>query len=234
MNHRNRTFSVACLLVLLLFPVWTTAQGPSMAEVSREVSREDVMTSAMVYANHTWVPSEKNMFHGIDPNGKHVETPDITYTTRPDRPKGWEPGKPFRGLPYKWGGFTSISQFDKGIAKGKYAGDVFTKKRGISRHAVGLDCSGYVSRCLGLRRHYSTRRLPRLCIELEDPKELKRGDILNRYDHHVVLFDSFTDEAKTRVRFYESRNPGVGVRESELGEMLDKGYVAMRYRGIRD
>lgn len=85
-------------------------------------------------------------------------------------------------MPYKWGGFDSIADFDEGIKNGKYAGDLITKDRdgkGVSNQAVGVDCSGFVSHCLNLAHQYSTLELPDLTDLIINPGE------------HCMIFKEF-------------------------------------------
>ena len=65
----------------------------------------------------------ENIYHGWD-GSKWIDTPDVD-TSMGDNLGGW-----FRidedniGIPYKWGGFSSITEFDEGIGQGRYAGDI--------------------------------------------------------------------------------------------------------------
>ena len=40
---------------------------------------KQVVEKALLYAEHEWRPTEKNVMHGIDDNGRHIETPDVTW-----------------------------------------------------------------------------------------------------------------------------------------------------------
>ncbi len=85
-----------------------------------------------------------------------VDTPDAYYKPADGRNGWWMPGLVNQGVPYKWGGFDDIGSFDEGIANGKAGGDVSSPAKrqadnaAVSNHAVGVDCSGFVSRCLKL------------------------------------------------------------------------------------
>ena len=67
----------------------------------------------------------------------------------------------------------------------------------ISRHLAGIDCSAYVSRSWGIRRH-STRSLPRLCLPV-DRAALRHGDILNLSGSHVRIFEATAGAGHIRV-----------------------------------
>ena len=83
-----------------------------------------VIEKAMQYAEHEWYASEKNVMHGIDSNGRYVDTPDITWKGEEFDCGWWKPGQLNIGIPYGWGNASSLEDFDLGIAVGKYAGNV--------------------------------------------------------------------------------------------------------------
>ncbi len=109
------------------------------------------------------------------------------------------PRKPAKGMPYKWGGFDTPESFLQGLREGKKGGDVANTYKiraddaAISYESVGIDCSGFISRCWGLKNHVSTKDLPALC----DPvawEDLRMGDILTETQGHVLMFTVRQDE----------------------------------------
>ena len=145
------------------------------------VSRDEAIELADRYLDHAWRPSAKNVMHGDDGNGVRVDTPDAGFS-----PGWWRPDETNIGLRYKWGGFSSIEEFDLGLVSGKDAGDAWTAPREkaddggpVSDKAVGVDCSGFVSRCWKLPEQYSTQQLPELSDSLPDISSLKRGDLID-------------------------------------------------------
>lgn len=195
------------------------------------------------YLRHVWHPTRQNIFHGRDAAGVRVDTPDIDFrpTAKGSRPGWWLPGEPNVGMPYKWGGFDLPAEFDKGLRAGKYAGDIYTAEKralldaAVSPHAVGIDCSGLISRCWKLPRSYSTRELAALCDPVKDPADLQPGDIFNLHNNHVLLFAGWTDNTRTRLRAYEAGSPPtwkVLLNEMPLTFLTDKGYTTWRYRGM--
>ena len=85
---------------------------PAAATINDEsVTRDEILATARRYAEHKWSANSKHVFHGKDGNGIQVDTPDKDY-----RADGFVVGKENVGIPYKWGGFSSIEEFDKGIA----------------------------------------------------------------------------------------------------------------------
>ena len=203
------------------------------------VTRSEALAIAESYVVHEWTPTAANAFHGVDPGGIRVDTPDADFHPEGDESGWWIAGQRNVALPYKWGGFDTPEEFDRGVREGKYAGDVYSAEKrrllddAVSRLAVGIDCSGYISRCWRLPRSYSTRELPGLCDPVPDPEQLRPGDIFNRHNAHVRLFAGWADSARTQVRVYEA-SAKVLCHDLPLQPMLDEGYTLWRYRGMRE
>ncbi|MES2570676.1 MAG: hypothetical protein V4710_11565 [Verrucomicrobiota bacterium] len=202
-------------------------------------TRAECMEIAASYANHRWTASEQNIFHGLDRDRINVQTPDRADGS--ENPALWKAGEVNVGVPYKWGGFDTIESFDKGIRNGRPAGDLYTQEKrrlggkAVSGAAVGVDCSGFVSRCWKLARKQATSTFSSICITLPDAGQLRAGDIMNTAGGHVRLFAKWTDESRTRALFYEAE-PYSKVRSGEwdIAEMLESGFRPMRYRQLRD
>jgi hypothetical protein len=206
------------------------------------ISRRDCILTAVSYLQHQWTPSEKNVFHGKDAQGIQVDTPDVNFRPRGTFPGWWVPGLVNRSIPYQWGGFSTPEEFDAGIAAGKAAGDIFTPEKraklddAVSQQAVGIDCSGFISRCWHLPRSFSTRELPLLCEPLESFDDLQPGDIVNTHNAHVVLFDAWYDSARSYFVCYETGSPPtwkVQRHALRTAQMKELGYKPFRYRNIR-
>src|SRR5690606_31788260 len=138
------------------------------------------------YAELEWEAEPRHRLHGDDADGIPVATPDGSYDGQ------WRIGTN-RGMPYKWGGFDSIETFLRGLGGGKVAGDLYSSEKrraggsAVSGRAVGIDCSGFVSRCWGLPTKYGTSTLSRVALTLSSVQELKMGDCMNQAGGHVVL-----------------------------------------------
>jgi cell wall-associated NlpC family hydrolase len=204
------------------------------------VTRAECMDIADAYRLHRWTPSAANVRHCCDAKGIRVDTPDVSYNPNGAVPGWWTPGTVNEGVPYQWGGFSSIKEFDAGVAQGRAAGDVYTgeKRRllddAVSADAVGIDCSGYISRCWKLPQTYSTRELPLVCTKITWD-ELKPGDILNTHNAHCVLFAGWLDGKRTVLLAYETGCPPTWkvVRHGLDAEALKKlGYACFRYNGM--
>lgn len=231
------------LLLLLPFTACTTEPPSQRTNVPRidgpasTVTRSEVIEIARSYASTRWHATNANRFHGKDPAGIQVHTPDAETKTG-----FWKSTEINYGMPYKWGGFDTPRSFARGVAKGKFAGDISSsyKRRhleaAVSGHAVGIDCSGLVSRAWRLPRSYSTRELPDLCDPLDSYEDLQPGDILNRFNRHVLIFSKWSDDGK-RLYCYEA-GPSGGWRATEstieIAYLKERSFKPFRYRGIRD
>jgi hypothetical protein len=208
---------ILLLAALLLVPLHSARCEPP--------TRNESLAIAKAFAEHAWTPKPSSTFHGRDADGVDVRTPDA--------------GSP--GVAYKWGGFDTLESFDRGIAAGKAAGDVYTAEKrrlggdAVSGSAVGVDCSGFISRCWGLASKRSTGTLVSICSPLDSADALLPADILNQSGGHVLLFVRWLDEDRIRALFYEA-DPFTKVRASErtLADLTGAGFKPMRYRKIRE
>lgn len=223
---------------------------PASAAVLNEsrptVSGSEALAIAAAYVQFRWEADEANAFHGIAPDGIRVDTPDIEFVPGGDTRPGWWKPRPTEknlGMPYKWGGFDTPDTFREGLAAGKFAGDIYTPAKrhalyaGVSEHAVGIDCSGFVSRCWRLDRPHSTRMLPEICEELPSFDDLRPGDALNIVNDHCLLFSHFGDRERTFLVCYEAGSPPswkVLRNRINVAYLKESGYVPLRYRGMRD
>lgn len=207
------------------------------------VTRGECLRTAESYRTHRWLPMEKNIRHGPDARGIRVDTPDISYQPQGAIPGWWRAGEWTEGVPYQWGGFCTLREFDEAVHAGKAAGDVYTAEKrrllddGVSEDAAGIDCSGFISRCWRLPRSYSTRELSRLCELLSSWDQLRPGDVLNTYNAHCLLFAGWDDTARARLIAYETGSPPhwkVVAHTIDRAWLKSLGYEPLRYRGMRD
>ncbi len=171
-----------------------------------------------------------------------VHTPDASFKEQPDRPGWWLPGEVNSGMPYKWGGFDDPASFDAAIANGLAAGDVSSpaKRRAdnsaVSTRAAGVDCSGFVSRCLKLPSVHDTTQLPSICNILPSAQELRPGDLLNIPHRHVLLCAGWAAPDHQTIYFYETGGAPdfwkPGLKRASLEALLALGYQPLRYRGM--
>lgn len=212
------------------------------ANAPSQVTPTESMAIAHQLATHPWRPFGGNIRHGRDSAGVLVHTPDIGHEPDGPRKGWWMPGEVNEGIPYKWGGYDGPASFDAAIAKGHAAGDVSTpaKRKGdnaaVSREAAGLDCSGFVSKCLKLPAVHDTRALPGVCDPLPRAADLRPGDLLNIPRRHVILCAGWANPEKTWIHYYET---GGGpqywkpaLKKAPLDKLIELGYTPLRYRGM--
>ena len=228
------------LITALAFSLQTLA---AETPAPTSVTRPEALATARRYLLHAWRAESRNAFHGTDSDGVRIDTPDAAFLPKDTRPGWWRTDAKNVGLPYMWGGFDTPESFDAGLRGGKWAGDIYTLEkrrlldRAVSKHAVGIDCSGLISRCWKLPRSYSTRELAARCEPLSDFAQLQPGDIFNLHNAHVLLFAGWEDAQKTRLSAYECGSPPtwkVLLNTMPLKFLTDKGYTAWRYRGMKD
>lgn len=192
-----------------------------------------VIDKALQYANHKWYATEENAMHGLDEDGRYVDTPDISWRGEELNCGWWRPDEVNTGIPYSWGNASMLEEFDMGLFEGKYAGNVpEDKSRYGSYNCVGVDCSGLVTVCWDLPRKITTRDIPEIAKKLDNIEDICQGDILAKVGSHVMLFKEFADDGKTRVRIIDAaRSTGkVSERELVLAELLEAGYEGYRKR----
>lgn len=252
MPNRNSTASLCIWALLgagLLASCATPSAGPDAKTVlpgdptaPSQLTPSESLAIARRLADHPWRPFAGNIRHGRDPSGVLVHTADAGYTDPTGRRGWWLPGEVNLGIPYKWGGFDDPSSFDAAVARGLAGGDVSSPEKrrlgdaAVSAHAAGLDCSGFVSRCLKLPTVHDTTQLPTVCTVLASPQDLRPGDILNIPRRHVLLFAGWATPDRSWIYFYETGGQPdywrPGLKQAPLAAIMGLGYQPLRYRGM--
>ena len=135
-------------------------------------------------------------------------------------------------IPYKWGGWNTIAQFDAGIAAGKLAGDRNTSVVDWG-NSVGNDCSGLVSICWKTSQKYGTSTIHNVSHQLSNFNDLLPGDATNKAGSHIRLVAEWTPDGKLiQIEATSSGNPGWYTRYYtwNLSQITD--YVPIRYNNI--
>jgi hypothetical protein len=242
---RNLVLSISLLAVGCAVKTPVAEEEPMVAgdaAAPSQLTPAESMAIAHQLATHPWRPFAGNILHGKDKSGILVNTPDAGHEPEQPRKGWWIPGVVNEGIPYKWGGFDGPQSFDAAVANGSAAGDVSSpaKRRAdnaaVSPHAAGVDCSGFVSRCLKLPSVHDTAKLPSICDELPSAADLRPGDLLNISRRHVVLCAGWSNPEKTWIYYYETGGGPQywkpGLKSAPLAAMLDLGYKPLRYRGM--
>ena len=203
--------------------------------MTREEFGRKVIETATAYANYIWTATEKNCCHGIDADGRYVDTPDVTWRGEVLDCGWWKVGEENTGIPYGWGNASTLEAFETGLREGKYAGNVpEDKSRYGSYQTVGVDCSGLLTICWGLEKKIATRDIPQYADELESLDEMQQGDVFAKVGSHVMLFKEFSDERKEEVVIIDAtRSTGkVSERKVCVAELMRDGYRMFRKKDI--
>jgi len=220
-----------------------TAENPQIWQSSDSVTRTEALLIATSYAEHRWLASGNNLHHGIDPQGIMVDTPDVDFHPVKGVTGWWRSGAWNVGMPYKWGGFDTPQDFDRRISQGLWAGDVFTTRKrelndsAVSRHATGVDCSGFISRCWRLSAPISTYQISKRCTRLANFEDLRPGDVVNKERVHVALFVKFNEPEHKWIVVYDVGCPPnwkVVKHLISVPYLRQQGFKAWRYKGMRD
>jgi hypothetical protein len=213
------------------------------------VTREQVMQVAEAYANHPWQATPANIFHGTDTNDVRIDTPDAAWWG----PGGWlADGSTNIGVPYCWGGDSTLAEFDVGVSAGRPAGYHFKNlgRRSKSYRGptgstlpVGVDCSGFISRCWHLDHRRSTYDMARICRRLRSFDDLLPGDAVNKPYDHIILFAGWADAQHEYMRVFEAGDAQRGnqpgnyerVHEDVYARewLIEKGFAPLRYEEIQ-
>ncbi|MFB7663181.1 hypothetical protein ACFC1R_04425, partial [Kitasatospora sp. NPDC056138] len=104
------------------------------------------------------------------------------------------------------------------------------------------DCSGYVSMAWNLPSSgadnwgETTWTLPDFATRLDSLDELQPGDMIDKTDQHVVLFEQWADAAQSAVVVLELARPGTKARQSTYTRayLNANDYLPFRYDRIVD
>ena len=209
--------------------------------VFADITRGDALKIAEQFVNHRWTAEPRHVRHGTDSSGIEIHTPDLAGGRANPNSDSWTLGKQNTGVAYKWGGWDTPAMFDAGLKKGRAAGDVYSAEKrrkggaAVSGDCVGVDCSGFVSRCWGLKKRESTSTLGSISKRLPSAADLQPADVMNTAGGHVILFVRWLDAGKKRALFYEAA-PFSKTRavEHDIADLTSSGFIPLRYRGIRE
>ncbi|WP_199041720.1 hypothetical protein [Glycomyces salinus] len=99
-------------------------------------------------------------------------------------------------------------------------------------HYYRKDCSGFISMCWHIKAPgLSTRTLPNIARQITW-SALKKGDIVNSYDNHVMLFEKW--DGDHHIWIYDLANPALDMRHIRVRTLTLKqqNYVPRRYKNI--
>lgn len=175
---------------------------------ARAITRSEVLARAKAFALHPWTCTQQNLAASC--NGAYQSV--------------YVPGD-YVGLPYDWGGYMTLFEFDQGILAGKGAGSY--PDDGILACTVGLDCSGFVSKALGAS-HHTTSDMASIATAI-GVGDLLAGDIFNQAGYHVAMYSHTM--ASGEPALYESLGYNVHANVTGGWSHVD-GYTPRRYTQI--
>ena len=169
----NRSHNYSFLLSLLLLVII------SGASIGQTITRTQILKNALPYTTYEFTATTNNIW-----SGTNCSALSITVTT----PSWVATGTNF-SVPYCWGGFSTLSSFTTGIGANKSAGDDDCTGNGDGSEscALGVDCSGFVSRAWGRTSKESTSTLPSISTTYSSPTKVKPGDAFDNVGSHVRL-----------------------------------------------
>lgn len=192
---------------------------PSMTNKTM-VTRDESLIIADTYYRFEWTCQPVNKSNGLvlAADGKYIRTPD------------WIVVGNNKQMPYQWGGFSTPTGFTSGVSGGKYAGDNNCTGNGSSA-AVGVDCSGFVSRCWRLSSHYATSMMPAIITPYSTWQELKPGDAIHKVGH-VRLCVGHNSDGTVRVIEASGVDWKVSYRNYSYTNLT--GYTPNKYKNMTE
>ena len=144
----------------------------------------------------------------------------------------------YSSVPYDWGGFASVTDFQSAMTTGEDAGSINSKTTSPLQCSSGVDCSGFVSRAWNLAAKHGTGGLDNISYSLGNDgsvTSLRQGDILNLSGKHVLLFDSAnTKDAMVYEATTDFKLDRVVHHTRTLSYILNKLYRPERYKNLCD
>ncbi|MDA3871834.1 MAG: T9SS type A sorting domain-containing protein [Candidatus Marinimicrobia bacterium] len=198
------------------------------SKMTASVTREDALTTADSYITCVWTGSANNQTNGIETlSGASVETPSS------NNGEWWIIG-PNTKVPYQWGGYSLLSEFESGVQDGQKAGDMQTSgldgNNAVNYSDVeGVDCSGYVSRCWTSGR-YSTSTFDQVSYQLSKYDDLLPADAVNNAGSHIRLFVERNPSGSLLMA--EAAGSGWACRYASFEIISLSSYVPIRYDNI--
>lgn len=198
---KRRSTKLVCSIIALTGVIVSASRANA-------IDREQVMARGKAFAYHPWTCTTANLTATCDAGYQSV----------------YSPGD-YMGLPYDWGGYKTLFEFDQEILQGSGAGSYSSD--GVLACTSGLDCSGYVSKCWDAG-HWSTSTIDSVSYTIPQASLLP-GDALNEAGYHVVLFSHLLGTGEPI--YYEAAGYNTHINTTG-GWSWVSGYVPIRYDDI--
>jgi hypothetical protein len=210
---------------------------------TNSVTRTQVYENAYKFRDLVWTATSSNI-------NKSCSTISGNYFITPN----WVQVGDNTGVPYKWGGFTDWNNFSDLVKNGKYAGNYFCTNisggnsngycSGIAyqesndNYIIGVDCSGFVSKCWETTSKYATTGFSSICTNLGSAtsstvfSQLQTGDIVNYSGSHTRL--CLSNNPSGTGTFMEASAKDWKVSEKSCSPSELTGYICYKYNNIND
>lgn len=180
-------------------------------KLNSRLTGEDIINNAKMYhANFNWYCSSENLKGGscwVRP--AQLNTANTTYSMMPYARNRWNTPSDF------------INEMNNGVTAGQASSHQCS-------NTAGIDCSGLVSRAWELPRHTGTKDLPSISTRIEY-SDLRKGDILNSYNKHVIIFESINNGVVTCYEStYNSSWGRVAHTTKYLSTLQNNNYIPYR------
>ncbi|MFW5739807.1 MAG: MYXO-CTERM sorting domain-containing protein [Myxococcota bacterium] len=187
-----------------------TAGLLTVVAVAQAIPRADIISRAPEFEEHSWTCTSENL------------TADCADGS-------WQPARsagPQVGIPYCWGDWASVQEFDQQIADGWGAGSL---PAGLFLDCTtGVDCSGYVSQLWQHPHKLGTATIPEVSFEVQST-ELQPGDVFNDANHHVIMFLGIDGNGDAIVTESTNASACLGVCRRSRPWSVFSGYIPRAY-----
>jgi hypothetical protein len=214
------------------------APASRSTEPTAPISRAGILSIARSYLTVNWQFNRQNWAHSDVEN--LCNKAQHKFWLRPRRFAESMVGTVVGPMPYAWGGDDTPATYRDRLSQHALAGDICTCRDSAFNDCVffplaaGVDCSGFVSRAWGIKKH-GTSGLFNVATRIK-VGDAKAGDAFNWSGHHVRLFVRMMPGAADMYQTVESatRRDCEGVCERTYRSTELNGYTPIRYRGTID
>jgi hypothetical protein len=214
------------------------APASRSAEPTPPISRAGILATARSYLTVNWQFNRDNWAHSDVEN--LCNKGQRKFWLRPRHFAESMVGTVVGPMPYAWGGDDTPEIYRDRLSRLALAGDICTCRDSAFNDCVffplaaGVDCSGFVSRAWGIKKH-GTAGLFNIATRIK-MGDVKAGDALDWSGHHVRLFVRMMPGAADIYETIESatRRDCEGVCERAYRPSELNGYTPIRYKGATD
>jgi hypothetical protein len=216
--QRRPLYIIAASLIVFAL---ASAPVPAPRQDLPVLTRDEIMEAAKRLANYQWVCGEANR-----------RAPCVTQSRYAS---DWQVGQTVTGIPYDWGGMDDPEAFGRKLSQGYAAGS--HSQHGVTGCTAGIDCSGYVGYCWGIRDPGQKKGTSTIRSIAVRPKynvftDMQPGDALNKPGSHIVLFAGYRVDGKPIVYEAVSRPYNRVVRNDWSDWSRYAGYYPLQYSRI--